>query len=52
MIWSEVEEPCDGLARVGFAAVYIDAAGRADMRVEPKKTAHQIRIINAFVNYN
>jgi len=52
MIWSEVEEPCDGLARVGFAAVYIDAAGRADVGVEPTKTAHRLRIINASVNYN
>jgi hypothetical protein len=52
MIWSEEEEPYGGVARVGFAAVYIDAAGRAGVGVEPTKTAHQLRIINAFVNYN
>ena len=39
-------------ASVGFAAVYIDAAGRADVGVEPTKTAHRLRIINASVNYN
>ena len=43
MIWSEEEEPCGGLARVGFADVYIDAAGRADVGVEPTKNGATIK---------
>ena len=52
MIWNEEEEPYGGAAKVGFAPVYIDAAGRADVGVEPTKTAHQLSIINASVNCN